>query len=310
MPNLCIIPSSALTLLREGKITPTDIVVLCSIGEHTDKNGEGSWASSRTHMEKSGIGRSTFFSCTKRLIENGLVERDSGQLRGEESDYRVIVPMRESRRRDTPVQPHGRGESSQVDSPTINAPVNDPSSSPPEMMFTAGLVVPWQWPFRPDLEELLERVKTANGSSTAWCAEIKAALDGMHTPKRTLEEIGQAIRDFNASGADISLRLFRGYLRGNGSSAPESDSESKPGARNGRKLGYTLAAAELRDRLVAVSMLLPGQGKRSLMATWAGSFTPAEQRVIRAVGPGRILGDENEGTLISQLAKALEEANG
>ena len=146
MPNLCIIPALALEKHQRGEITATDVVVLCAIGHHTDgKTGEGCWASVRTMCERSGIPRSTFFRCANKLLDAGLVTRESGRFEGTTSTYAIamggVPPVRlPSPAAETPV-------SHQQHSPTINAPFNDSSSS--------GLV-PSE--YEPDLAELLTRV--------------------------------------------------------------------------------------------------------------------------------------------------------
>jgi hypothetical protein len=177
-------------------------------------------------------------------------------------------------------------------------------SSPPTVDFPWLLLSHLE-----DWRALESRIPAAGLIS--WKAEMKAALQGMHGPVRTPAEISQAIRDFNGAGADISLRLFRGYLRGNGSGTPENGSDAKPGGKKvysgGRGGGKTLAAAELKERLLRASGIVPGQGTRSLVSEWDKNFSPEEVRVIKAIGPGRILNDENHGTLLAQLAKALEE---
>jgi len=60
-----------------------------------------------------------------------------------------------------------------------------------------------------DAVQLLARVP----SPQAWAAECLGALDGMHGVTVTPEQLGVAMRDYNANGAEPSLRHFRGYLR-------------------------------------------------------------------------------------------------
>ncbi len=166
-----------------------------------------------------------------------------------------------------------------------------------------------------DLSELLDRVgRTPNASATAWRHEIAAAIEGMHGKPVTPAVLGQSIRDFNASGAEISLRLFRGYLRGNGASGPATAAESKPGgkayASSGWRGGKTLAATELVQRVRKAAQPNPYSGSLNMVHGWELGFDETEIRVLKAFGPSRCLNDGNEGTLISQLAKALEEAAG
>ena len=94
--------------------------------------------------------------------------------------------------------------SHQQHSPTINAPFNDSSSS--------GLV-PSE--YEPDLAELLTRVGNSNSAAsiTGWVAEIRVATQGMHGPAITPQQVGEAIRAFNANGAPTNFKLFKTYLR-------------------------------------------------------------------------------------------------
>ncbi len=66
--------------------------------------------------------------------------------------------------------------------------------------------------FRGDLDQLLDRVPNRE----AWAAQIAASTNGANKgrgPVPTAEQLGQAIRDFNANAAEPKLTLFRAYLR-------------------------------------------------------------------------------------------------
>lgn len=83
---------------------------------------------------------------------------------------------------------------------------------PPALVGFAESPVPME--YRTDLCTLLDRVAaTPDASVEAWMAEIRVAGDGMHGPAVTGEQLGRAVRDFNGNGGDLSLKLFRGYLR-------------------------------------------------------------------------------------------------
>lgn len=155
--------------------------------------------------------------------------------------------------------------------------------------------------FHPDLQELLARIERGGGSSVAWRAEIAATFDGMHGPARSPAEVGQSIRDFNAAGADLSLRLFRGYLRGNGSNGADRGS----GGRSGGKKTGLVAASDLLKRLQAQAP----QGRMSLNPKWRDRFSATELRVLDAIGIDRIIADDpkTRGILQAQTAEMLRE---
>jgi hypothetical protein len=68
--------------------------------------------------------------------------------------------------------------------------------------------------FRPDMKGLLALVPNV----TAWTAEMRSALEGMHGKPLTFAQLGQAVRDYLASGKvknpGPSLRSFRRYMQG------------------------------------------------------------------------------------------------
>jgi DNA-binding MarR family transcriptional regulator len=297
MPNLCIIPARALTLLADGDLTPTDIVILCSIGEHTDKNGEGCWASSRTLSDKAGVHRSTFFASTTRLVRAGLIERESGQTDGKTSTYRVLLDRQGvSRQQDTPRPATKTPVSAATDTPTINDPLNDPLNESPSATVTTS-------EYLADAEELFSRIIRAQGSPGAWIAEMVAARDGMHGPIVTKEQVGQAIRDFNAAGGDISLRLFRGYLR-DAAKPPKptreafSDSSSlgvqtSPQMRKAVATGW---ATDLIEKLKAIRVQATEGvrvGHLYVPQNWKESFQPEEAKAIASVGHNRLLSHDD-----------------
>lgn len=227
MSNLCIIPARA---VRDRSLTDTDIRLLCAIGTHTDRWGANCFAGAKTLAEEAGIGRSTFFVAAGRLVDLGYVKK-TRRFRKNGSDtssaYHIVLdqPLPESSQVDSTTSE----KSSPLDPPRPDRldPHNDVALTP-----SSSAVAP---DFAPDYAELLMRVSTAGGSTAAWSAEILATGDGMHGKSRTPVEIGQAIRDFNASGADISLRLFRGYLRGNGPANGKKASIAEQGYANAMK---------------------------------------------------------------------------
>jgi uncharacterized protein YdaU (DUF1376 family) len=95
--------------------------------------------------------------------------------------------------------------------------------------------------YHPDLVDLLSRVPNA----TAWTAEMAVALEGMHGPAVTGEQLGQAVRDYNANGEEPSLRLFRGYVRDTTKPRPPASNGRKPHTRNVFDQTYANAQAAM-----------------------------------------------------------------
>ncbi len=103
-----------------------------------------------------------------------------------------------------------------------------------------------------------------------------------------------------------------GYLRSSIAGPAEKPADAGSGGKahvsSGRRGGKTLAANELIRRVRALDGEWSGYaGGFSLADNWRDGFTADELRVIKAFGLGRIHTDTNDGTLVSQLAKALEE---
>lgn len=85
--------------------------------------------------------------------------------------------------------------------------------------------------FQEDFDDLMRRV----ANEDAWASEISAAPAGMNggrTKAPSLEQVGQAIRDYNANGEEPNLAHFRGYLR---RSTAEPRGGSVRSQKNGRK---------------------------------------------------------------------------
>ena len=87
--------------------------------------------------------------------------------------------------------------------------------------------------FWPDVLELVGRVP----NHAAWTAEILAAPTGLNGGKSKPPngaQVGQAIRDYNANGADPNLAHFRGYLR-RATAEPRGGSVRSSGKQGGPK---------------------------------------------------------------------------
>ena len=156
--------------------------------------------------------------------------------------------------------------------------------------------------FRQDMEFLLSVVP----SVTAWTAEMRASLDGMHGKPVTVRQLGQAVRDYVASGkakANPNLRSFRRFIKGvlEGDDVPHGN--ITPGVRAG---GKTLVAATLIQQLRSKRNQ---QFPNSIPSEWRVGLSPKEQAAIQPF-LSRIMADDpkGEGTLVAQLSRALEEA--
>jgi hypothetical protein len=95
-PSYARVPPRA---LQDPTLTGTDIRVLCAIGLHVDKNGEGCWASSKTLALEAGVSRNKFFSAAKKLMAAGIITRESRNSKngGATSSAYAIVFDEESR---------------------------------------------------------------------------------------------------------------------------------------------------------------------------------------------------------------------
>jgi hypothetical protein len=128
MPDLCIIPAAA---LEDEELTGTDIRILCAIGKHTDRNGVGCFAKAETLADEARVSRNQFFISTRKLLERGWIERDSGQEEGRPSKYAIVFPSLRKQggvsKNGTPQEyPNsGRGSSEKRDGTTISAPINE-----------------------------------------------------------------------------------------------------------------------------------------------------------------------------------------
>jgi hypothetical protein len=297
--------------VRDPNLTGCDIRVLCAVGIHTDgRTGKGCFARAATLADEAGVSKNQFFTSAKKLIEGGYLRRESGQADGVPSSYSVILDP--TTKIGVPAQSaEGRGHPAPDGAPTMNAPINASSSSVKMIQLVEEPPAFLSPGFEPDYLELLEKIRKAGGSVLSWQSEMLAALDGMHGPPATPLQVSQAIRHFAGNGAEPVLRLFGGYLRSSVAGPRENGSsgelDGKKVAYSGRRGGKTLEAAELIRRMRKAAVPNPYGGGLGLSAKWQDNFLPSENRVIMAFGTSRILNDANEGTLVSQLAKALEE---
>jgi hypothetical protein len=151
--------------------------------------------------------------------------------------------------------------------------------------------------YRPDFDAFMRGIGSID-RQRSWVASMEAHLNGMRPPAVTGEIIGRCIRQFVGNGAQPNWRLFEKYLQ-------SEVTPTQPMRSNGtRPAGKTLAATQLVQHI---------RGKRnpmfptSAVPEWADGLSPHDRDTVKAFGIGRILNDTNEGTLVSQLAKALEE---
>jgi len=128
----------------------------------------------------------------KPPVEGG--DKDILPVRGKES-FRISPAVAVASAVASPLPPPQNGAQS-------------PNGSTAQTMVS---VVPAE--FRPDMTALIGLVPNV----TAWTAEMRAALEGMHGKPLTFAQLGQAVRDYLASGkakSSPSLRQFRRYMQG------------------------------------------------------------------------------------------------
>jgi hypothetical protein len=70
----------------------------------------------------------------------------------------------------------------------------------------------------PDLDALIAAIPAERRA--AWLRSMAAKLDGLHPPAVTPDALGEAIRAMMANGAELSVRLFDGYVRRAAQSPP------------------------------------------------------------------------------------------
>jgi hypothetical protein len=138
---------------------------------------------------------------------------------------------------------------------------------------------------------------------TALIAEIKALLEGMHGTPVDRQHMGQAIRDYTAAfPKQPSLKHFRGFVR----SIEREGALPSPASRGMDRKGKTLAAAKLIQQ---IRTKRHPQFPNSISPAWSEGLDATQ---IEAAKPflARIFADDpkGEGTLLAQLARALEES--
>lgn len=152
---------------------------------------------------------------------------------------------------------------------------------------------------RAAFDVLLSRVP----EPTTWAAECEAMLDGMPGHQRaTPGLLGKAIRDFTGNGKlqSPNLRQFRRYVQGAADEAlPKTNGHARARSMTGT------AQALCQDLRAKRNPMFPG----SVPPVWKDGLP---EGTIDAVRPflSRIYADDpkGEGTLVAQLARALEEA--
>lgn len=153
--------------------------------------------------------------------------------------------------------------------------------------------------YRHDFEAFLRGVGSFE-RQLSWIRSIEAHLTGMHSPHVSGELVGRCIRQFVGNGERINWRLFKRYLEVEGAPAePHRPNRT-------RTAGKTLAATQL---ISAIRKRRNPMFPASVNADWEAGLDPYECDTAKAFGLHRILNDTNEGTLVAQLSKALEETH-
>lgn len=154
-----------------------------------------------------------------------------------------------------------------------------------------------------DLPWLLGKLEARGQAGYAWVSEIKALLDGLHGPKVSVEHMKQAIHDYNAAlPSQASLRHFRAFVK----SAVLGPKEEGAYTAARRVAGQTLKAATLIAKLRKKRLT---NYPNAVPPNWADELEEWEEAAVHPF-LARIFADDpkGEGTLVAQLARALEEA--
>lgn len=236
-------------------------------------------------------------------VERGWVILNHKLYRDMRTDAQIAGAERVRRHRERNAEPlHVTDVTAEaevdVDTETTPPPLAHAHAQSPTGSSAQALVSIVPAEFRQDMEFLL----TVVPSVTAWTAEMRASLDGMHGSPVTVRQLGQAVRDYVASGkakTNPNLRSFRRFIRGvlEGDDVPHGNIPRK---------GHVGHATKL------IQQLRQGRNQQfpnSISPTWAEGLTGSETVVVKPF-LARIFADDpkGEGTLVAQLARALEEA--
>lgn len=191
---------------------------------------------------------------------------------------------------------HSRGQSTEAE-----AEITTPPSAREEHGSTVNAVasnLPDE--YRGDYYSLIESLDAEKIS--AWTAEIKALLEGMHGPSVSAVEMGQAIRDYVAALPELpTLVHFRAFVR----RIQKGETADNPTFVQGVKNTLTLRAGEIINE---VKECRNPQFPTNATPEWRDKLNQAEVRAVNALGVGRILGEDKPGIVLAQLAKMLGEA--
>lgn len=185
-------PFDVPTLARWCRVTPAIFRRAWSVVQDCFSSKEGRWFNERLEKERE---KQTEYK--KKMAENGKRggrPQKASAFPGETKSFPEEKP------------PESIPFPSPIPTPVTTTVPSEPSPPPPTREKLAERVPD---PYYPDFFDLLSRVPNA----AAWEAEMLSALDGMHGPPVTIDQLCQAVRDYNANGKEPSLRLFRGYLR-------------------------------------------------------------------------------------------------
>jgi hypothetical protein len=135
-----------------------------------------------------------------------------------------------------------------------------------------------------------------------WIPMLQGMTQGMGTSRMQaipLTVLMEAAIELSAAGGDITAHRYKIFV----------DKVMDRIAR-ARKIGSTSKGRTLdATRLVkSVREKRNPQFPNSLVASWKDGLSAPQVEIVKSFGIPRILNDQNEGTLVAQLAKALEEA--
>jgi hypothetical protein len=204
--------------------------------------------------------------------------------------------------KDTYHQPPSSSSSASAPS----SPSTPSSADARRLPFLAEFEVLWaEYPKRPG----------ANGKPRAYKEYVARRREGVPAA-----EILEGVRRYAAyidatskKGTDF-IKLAANFLGPDGDyrenwSTPKPPPENVSRNRGENPPSNMLAASELIAKVRdAATIHNTYSGTRGFPPGWEANFSGLERRVLKGFGLRRILSDPNEGTLVSQVAKALGEA--
>lgn len=163
----------------------------------------------------------------------------------------------------------------------------------------------------PPAQDDLEAVASLFPKPAAASAMLIGMTNGLGTAGMKavpVDVLQEAAVELSASGGDVTPHRYKVFvtkiMERRERVIAENPRSRNDGVRSFSRNGKTLAAGKLIQK---VRESRNPQFPNSVLPDWRNGLTDSESEIVKAFGIPRILNDANEGTLISQLAKALEE---